>query len=257
MKKTFQKTVVLPVSRPKLATEIGLISGEINMSKMSLDDLVIAFRKVEVRADIVKGMILVEARKRFDNDRAFGQWVKDNDMADDSQQVRNSYMHVARFFCSRDTSGISVSVCQEIAAPKNKDVAEKAYQYALGRGLTRNDVIGYINQLRSSLKEDKTPRLMPTYNEPAGFTLPETRSSGGKNEVRSITRTAKNGELLDRIYGEEKPDTPQSELWVNGNRDAEAAQRYIMDVILPNIPQSQQYDVLLNCIAEWSAISHD
>ena len=257
MKSTFKKTIVLPVSKPKLTTEIGLISGEINMSKMSLDDLVIAFRKVEVRSDIVKGMVLVEARKRFDSDRDFGQWVKDNDMAEDSQQVRNTYMHVARFFGSRDTSGISVSVCQEIAAPKNKDVAEKAYQYALGRGLTKSDVIGYINQLRSALLEDKSPRLIQSFSEPAGFTLPETRSSGGRNEVRSISRTAKNGELLDRVYGENKSETPQAELWVNGNRDAEAAQRYIMDVILPNIPQAQQYDVLLNCIAEWTAISRD
>jgi hypothetical protein len=61
-------------------------------------------------------------------------------------------MNLARYFGNKDIKGISLTVCYEISAPTNVDVADKVYEYALNRNLSVADI-------KAKIKEEK--KLLP------------------------------------------------------------------------------------------------
>ena len=99
-------------------------------------------------------MILLEARSRLNSDIEFEEWVNKytGTLCSTTRQKRTRLMNLARYFGSKDTKGISLTVCYEISSPANVDVADKVYEYALNRNLSVADI-------KAKIKEEK--KLLP------------------------------------------------------------------------------------------------
>jgi hypothetical protein len=119
------------------ATESKFInsSEQVSLSDLSLDELAIRFHQIDSQAQLLKGLILLEARERFKSNNEFGQWVVDVGLSADNRQNRNLFMNLAKFFKDRDMTGISLTAAYEISRPDNAEVAEDIYAYALNKNL--------------------------------------------------------------------------------------------------------------------------
>mgnify|MGYP006271760861 FL=1 len=124
------------------ATENKFInsSEQVSLSDLSLDELAIRFHQIDSQAQLLKGLILLEARERFKSNNEFGQWVVDVGLSADNRQNRNLFMNLAKFFKDRDMTGISLTAAYEISRPDNASVAEDVYAYALNKNLKVADV---------------------------------------------------------------------------------------------------------------------
>jgi hypothetical protein len=130
--------------------ELKIITGKEKLDKYSLGELALAYGRIEGVVALAKGRILLAARKKFINDVEFGCWLRDNGIDEFTQQTRYRYMQLAKHFSEREMTGMSMSVCAEIAMVMNQDreVGNKAYQYALGRGLTKNEILAKIAEFK-------------------------------------------------------------------------------------------------------------
>ena len=99
---------------------------------------------------MLKGVILLEARSRFESDKEFGQWISTSGLsASTTHQTRTVFMNLARFFKHRDMTGISLTAAYEISRPQNADIAEEIYAYALLKHLSVSEVKEKIAELKS------------------------------------------------------------------------------------------------------------
>ena len=132
-----------------------------DLSKLSLDELAGRYQEIDEQAQFLKGTILLEARSRFASNIEFGQWIQSiHALSVDTQQTRTKYMNFARYFKDKDRTGIPLTVCYEISAPINADVADKVYQAALGQNLS-------VAQIKAEIAKAKG--LLPSSeNEPTG-----------------------------------------------------------------------------------------
>ena len=142
------------------ATESKFInsSEQVSLSDLSLDELAVRFHQIDSQAQLLKGLILLEARERFKSNNEFGQWVIDVGLSADNRQNRNLFMNLARFFKDRDMAGISLTAAYEISRPDNANVAEDIYAYALNKNLKVADVkrkIEIAKSITSSNTESK------------------------------------------------------------------------------------------------------
>lgn len=124
-------------------------SEQVSLSDLSLDELAIRFHQIDSQAQLLKGLILLEARERFKSNNEFGQWVVDVGLSADNRQNRNLFMNLARFFKDRDMTGISLTAAYEISRPDNASVAEDVYAYALNKNLKVADVKRKIETAKS------------------------------------------------------------------------------------------------------------
>ena len=104
---------------------------------------------------ILKGLILLEARNRFESDREFGAWVQSTQALclGGGQPARTRYMNLARFFKDRDMTGISLTAAYEISRPDNADIAEEIYIYALNKNLQVAEIKQKIELVKTSSNE--------------------------------------------------------------------------------------------------------
>ena len=133
------------------ATENKFInsSEQVSLSDLSLDELAVRFHQIDSQAQLLKGLILLEARERFKSNNEFGQWVIDVGLSADNRQNRNLFMNLAKFFKDRDMTGISLTACYEISRPDNASVAEDIYTYALNKNLKVADIKRQIEIAKS------------------------------------------------------------------------------------------------------------
>ena len=111
-----QNTTFVPDIRPDL-------------SEYSLDKLASLYDEVDQHTKIYKGIILLEAKKRFPSNIEFGTWCNSvQTLCLDSQKSMNRCMNLAAFFHDKDMNEISVSACYEISSPNNAEVAEAVYE---------------------------------------------------------------------------------------------------------------------------------
>lgn len=105
----------------------------IDLSALSLDDLANQFIEVDRQSHILKGQILLEARRRFPSNQEFGKWRSLNFGGRLPQQTANNLMCLAKFFdeTNRPLGNIPVSAGYLISAPKYEDIAEQVYQRVL------------------------------------------------------------------------------------------------------------------------------
>lgn len=138
------------------ATESKFInsSEQVSLSDLSLDELATRFHQIDSQAQLLKGLILLEARERFKSNNEFGQWIIDVGLSADNRQNRNLFMNLARFFKDRDMTGISLTAAYEISRPDNASVAEDIYAYALNKNLKVADVKRKIEIAKSISSND-------------------------------------------------------------------------------------------------------
>ena len=124
-----------------------------DLSTLTLDDLANRYEEIHQQSQLLKGLILLEARNRFPSNNEFGEWIQTvHALSVDSQQTRTKFMNFARYFQNKERNGISLTACYEISAPVNEDVADKVYEYALNRNLSVADI-------KAKIKEEK--KLLP------------------------------------------------------------------------------------------------
>ncbi|MDD5227175.1 MAG: hypothetical protein PHD53_00060 [Methylococcales bacterium] len=183
-----------------------ILKGALKLKNLSNDELAQNYKILDGNLAIAKGMLLLEGRLRFGgNDRAFGAWITETGLNElDSQQNRNRFMALARYFTSKkedgsvaikDMNGISPSVGFVISEVRNRDIAKQLYYFALGRSRTVKEVDELAAQLRGEYAkkyhvidsgEDKTPPLhsramISSVAKPSIFSttaLPSTVSTG-------------------------------------------------------------------------------
>lgn len=137
------------------------------LSDLTLEELANRYISVDKQSQLIKGLILLEARERFPSNNEFGEWVKTViTLCDDSFQQRNRYMNLAKFFKERDMTGISITAAYEISIPANADIADKVYQAALGKNLSVAQIKAEIATAKGLLPESVNegsgkPELMP------------------------------------------------------------------------------------------------
>ena len=120
-----------------------------DLSTLTLDDLANRYEEIHQQSQLLKGLILLEARNRFPSNNEFGEWIQTvHALSVDSQQTRTKFMNFARYFQNKERNGISLTACYEISAPINEDVADKVYEYALNRNLSVADI-------KAKIKEEK------------------------------------------------------------------------------------------------------
>lgn len=156
-----------PLSKPKNAiSETSYVENSDDLTLLSLDQLADRFDSIEQQAQLYQGRILLEARNRFESDIAFGEWVTNagGTLCSITRQHRTRLMNLARFFDSRELTGISITAAYEISAPINEDVADKIYEYALNKNLPVSEIKAQI-QIAKGLSQ-KGNKTEPVTTEP-------------------------------------------------------------------------------------------
>jgi hypothetical protein len=136
------------------------------LKDLTLDELADQFESIDKQAQLFQGLILLEARERFESDKLFGEWCATRPLCLGSQTQRTRLMNLARFFSNREIIGISLTACYEISAPINADIADKVYQAALGKNLSVAQIKAEIANAKGLLPESvnegsSEPELMP------------------------------------------------------------------------------------------------
>jgi hypothetical protein len=132
------------------------------LADLTLEQLANRYKDIDRQSQMMKGLILLEARNRFSSNQEFGNWVANIGLSDDSFQNRNLFMNLARFFQNRKMSGISLTVAYEISRPSNEDIAEKIYEYALDKNLK-------VSEIKKQIKLEKNKitinEIQPQHND--------------------------------------------------------------------------------------------
>jgi len=176
---------------PKLVNRNNLVSDVMlnrkDLTEYSLLDSAAAYTQIDGMAALLKGQILLEARRKCgNNDSAFGQWVKENHLDAVSQQTRHKYMTFAKHFShGRETKNLTPTVCIEIATALERDrgTGEEAYFYALQHRPSKKAIQKKISELRGEIPPSL--KIPVVFQDDAGFTLPAEAEI--KRGVRSVS----------------------------------------------------------------------
>lgn len=152
-----------------------------DLSKQSVHDLVGQFESIGQQAHILQGRILIELKKRANRERIdFEQYLKkecseNSTLCAMSHQQRNRLMDLAKFFDEQHPmDGITVTCGYEIAAPKNKTVAEAVYQKAFAQYLSVDDIRKLIKAEKLALaNKSEVPKI--SYSKHVKMTEEATR----------------------------------------------------------------------------------
>jgi len=119
---------------PQSRQELERLSNEIR----ELDDKARATAKTAIELAMETGRKLIEARDVIERDdavenkeQAFGEWRVDNFSA--PTRTLREYMNLARAFDGKDVGHIPQSVLKDLAAPKNEEIREAAFEEISGR----------------------------------------------------------------------------------------------------------------------------
>ena len=186
-----------------------------DLSTLTLDDLASRYEEIHQQSQLLKGLILLEARNRFPSNNEFGEWIQTvHALSVDSQQTRTKFMNFARYFQNKDRNGISLTACYEISAPVNEDVADKVYEYALNKNLSVSDI-------KAKIKEEKKR-------------LPVLESNAEHHDQESFTET-------DHETGQKEELMPREDV-------SEFVKLILSDI--QSLPQNEAVRVLKLCLKE-------
>ena len=196
--------------------EIDYVEGRDDLTSLSLDELAFQFESIEQQSQLLQGRILLEARSRLNSDIEFGEWVNKHTgtLCSTTRQQRTRLMNLARYFGNKDTKGISLTVCYEISAPVNEDVADKVYEYALNKNLSVSDI-------KAKIKEEKKR-------------LPVLESNAEHHDQESFTET-------DHETGQKEELMPREDV-------SEFVKLILSDI--QSLPQNEAVRVLKLCLKE-------
>ena len=135
----------------------------VDLSSLTLDELVAQYIDIDRQSHLFKGQILLEARRRFISNQEFGEWRSLN-FSGLPQQTANNLMNLARYFNekTRPLAHIPVSVGYLISAPINEPIAEIVYKKTLEiEKPTLKDVRDLIDELKHvEQKKESSKKLM-------------------------------------------------------------------------------------------------
>jgi hypothetical protein len=135
----------------------------VDLSSLTLDELVAQYIDIDRQSHLLKGQILLEARRRFISNQEFGEWRSLN-FSGLPQQTANNLMNLARYFNekTRPLAHIPVSVGYLISAPINEPIAEIVYKKTLDiEKPTLKDVRDLIDELKHvEQKKESSKKLM-------------------------------------------------------------------------------------------------
>jgi hypothetical protein len=157
--------MVMQVRESKVAKEFKVVNFEQSFNKtkledLSLDELANRYADIDNQSQMLKGLILLEARSRFTSNNEFGAWVKSVfTLCEDAAPVRNRLMRYAKFFKDRDQTGISLTACYEISSIDD-ELAEIIYQEVHGKNLPVSEVKRIIGKSSSKSKTISKEQIM-------------------------------------------------------------------------------------------------
>lgn len=129
---------------------------------LSLDELVSRYHDIDYQSQLFKGQILLEARERFKSNQEFGEWRSVNFTEQNSSNI-GKLINLAKFFDNtRSLDGIPVSAGYLLAAPSNKEIAEKVYDEIKTKNLKLNEIKSIINRYSTSKKSAAVPEEKDT-----------------------------------------------------------------------------------------------
>lgn len=135
----------------------------VDLSSLTLDELVAQYIDIDRQSHLFKGQILLEARRRFISNQEFGEWRSLN-FSGLPQQTANNLMNLARYFNekTRPLAHIPVSVGYLISAPINEPISEIVYKKTLEiEKPTLKDVRDLIDELKQvEQKNESSKKLM-------------------------------------------------------------------------------------------------
>jgi hypothetical protein len=157
-----------------------------NLKTLSLDDLAQRYNQIDRQSQMIKGLILLEARERFPSDKEFGQWISTVQLSDSSRQSRHQYMNFARYFKEKDMTGISITAAYEISAPSNAEIANEIYEYARLKNLPVAEVKKQIAMRKNETLPIPTKTIYKERDSFQGIT--EQMQDDLKSKIRELIK---------------------------------------------------------------------
>lgn len=156
-----------PIAKIDNTTNFSIESFLSSLSSLSVQELADRYVEIDNQSQMMKGLVLLQARERLPSNIEFGNWVKSiSSLCADGHQTLNRYMNFASYFKDKNREGISLTACYEISAPINSDVADKVYRAALNKNLSVSQIKAEIAKAKGLLPENvnegsSEPELMP------------------------------------------------------------------------------------------------
>jgi len=138
-------------------TKLDKQHHKINLSGLSLDDLAEQYVDIDRQSHILKGLILLEARKRFSSNNEFGAWrsLKFNERV--TGQIATHLMNLSRFFNDeRPLGNIPISAGYLMSAPKLEGIADIVYERVLE---TNKPSLNIVKRIIEELQPDSTDKV--------------------------------------------------------------------------------------------------
>jgi hypothetical protein len=136
-----------------------------DLSTINTENLISGFDLVGEQTQLLQGKILLEIRKRCNQecktlrDFVSNLGITSSSLLKLSTAQRNRLMNLAEFFNdTRPMTGISVTVAYEISAPRNESIANELYAEAVNKNLTVEGIKELINILKDK-SEKSTIKL--------------------------------------------------------------------------------------------------
>ena len=143
-----------PIAKVDNTTDFSIESFLSSLTNLSVQELADRYVEINNQSQMMKGLILLQARERLPSNIEFGNWVKSvSALCADGHQTLNRYMNFASYFKDKDREGISLTACYEISAPINADIADKVYQAALNKNLSVAQIKAEIAKAKGLLQE--------------------------------------------------------------------------------------------------------
>ncbi|MEI6747053.1 MAG: hypothetical protein WCL34_13905 [Methylococcaceae bacterium] len=155
-----------PIAKIDTLPDFSIESFLSSLTNLSIQELAARYVEINSQSQMMKGLILLQARERLPSNIEFGNWVKSiSALCADGHQTLNRYMNFASYFKDKDREGISLTACYEISAPINADIADNLYQIALNQNLSvaqiKAEIVKAKGLLPESVKGSGEPELMP------------------------------------------------------------------------------------------------
>ena len=180
-------------------------TSKLNFSELSLEDLEVNYEAVDQQYHFIKGLILLEGRKRFKSKKEFGKWCASiRSICLDKPKSRNRFMHLAKYFKDKDYHGILLSACYEISAPRNADVADAVYEQAYQQNLSLEEVVELIRIQRELIgASDINPKLSSSTSSPSEPSpKPESLSKSAQKVLRFLHKSElPTDQMIELLYG--------------------------------------------------------
>lgn len=239
----------LTVAELRKQKNLQLVAGEVNFDNMELSDLANAYQRVDGMVSITKGRILLAARRQFFDDVEFGHWLKENELDEFTQQTRWNLMRLAEHFTNRETTNMTPTVCIEIAKLMHMDkrLGKKAYDHALGKNLTKKQIIEFVDKLKEEhgIKKSRPKR----YPEEETVIEVPTYTTDELDRAKAGTKMLRWDESPKRVFDSSSIEHKESE--ISNPPQYTDEENMVLELISDKTLEEKQ-TILLNCLTKIS-----